>query len=90
MLSSLRTESPGDWSLLLVAYDIKEMYTNLGQTEIREAICATIQAAHSNTRSHYARVPYDKSVDPSFGKSTNYNDVAIFCLRMCWTLLILI
>lgn len=30
------------------------------------------------TRSHFVQVPYDRSVSPSFGKSTNYNEVCDF------------
>jgi hypothetical protein len=62
----------GEQTLFLpFSMDIKEMFTDLLHSAIRDSILFVIDQANDLTRSKFVRVPRDKSLQCSFGKSSN-------------------
>lgn len=60
-----------DTALVVVTADIKEMFTGLPHASILNAVRWLIGESKSRTRSEYMRIPKDKSIAASFGKSLN-------------------
>jgi hypothetical protein len=57
--------------LVPFSMDIKEMFTELLHSAVCDAIIFVINQANDLTRSRFVRVPKDKSLRCSFGKSSN-------------------
>jgi hypothetical protein len=60
-----------DTAFLPFSMDIKEMFTDLLHSVVRDSIIFVISQANDLTRSKFVRIPRDKALKCSFGKSSN-------------------
>ena len=71
MQAALSTSYGKDTILLDWAADIKEMFPSTPHSCIRKTILCMLDRALQKTRSHFVRVPKDRALSVSFGKSAN-------------------